>query len=63
MPTCNAATESGTHDPEPGRIVERRRRVTFDGVFAAMPEDALDGLVDAIVTARRIVVFGLGREG
>ena len=33
------------------------------GVFAAMPEDALDGLIDAIVAARRIVVFGLGREG
>ena len=32
-------------------------------VFAAMPEDALDGLVDAIVVAKRIVVFGLGREG
>src|SRR5277367_5876936 len=33
------------------------------GVFAAMPENALDGLVDAIVAAKRIVVFGLGREG
>ena len=33
------------------------------GVFAAMPEDALDGLIDAIVAAKRIVVFGLGREG
>src|SRR6204780_5172297 len=33
------------------------------GVFAAMPENALDGLIDAIVAARRIVVFGLGREG
>ena len=33
------------------------------GVFGAMPEDALDGLIDAIVAAKRIVVFGLGREG
>jgi 6-phospho-3-hexuloisomerase len=33
------------------------------GVFAAMREDALDGLVEEIVKARRIVVFGLGREG
>ena len=32
-------------------------------VFEAMPEDALDGLIEAIVAARRIVVFGLGREG
>jgi 6-phospho-3-hexuloisomerase len=35
----------------------------LEGVFAAMPEDALDGLIEAIVAARRIVVFGLGREG
>ena len=33
------------------------------GVFAAMPEDALDGLIEEVVKARRIVVFGLGREG
>ena len=33
------------------------------GVFAAMPDDALDGLIEEIVAARRIVVFGLGREG
>ena len=32
-------------------------------VFAAMPEDALDRLIEEIVKARRIVVFGLGREG
>ncbi len=35
----------------------------LEGVFAAMPEDALDGLIEEIVKARRIVVFGLGREG
>ena len=32
-------------------------------VFAAMPEDGLDGLIEEIVKAKRIVVFGLGREG
>ena len=32
-------------------------------VFAAMPEDALEGLVEEIVKAKRIVLFGLGREG
>ena len=32
-------------------------------VFAALSDDAADGLVEAIVAARRIVVFGLGREG
>ena len=35
----------------------------LDAVFAAMPADALDGLIEEIVAARRIVVFGLGREG
>ena len=28
-----------------------------------MPDDALDGLIEEIVKAKRIVVFGLGREG
>lgn len=32
-------------------------------VFAAMPENALDGLIEEIVKAKRIVMFGLGREG
>ncbi len=35
----------------------------LDAVFAATPDDALDGLIEAIVAAKRIVVFGLGREG
>ena len=35
----------------------------LEGVFSAMPEDALDGLIEEIVKAKRIVVFGLGREG
>ena len=35
----------------------------LEGVFAAMPDDALDGLIEEIVKAKRIVVFGLGREG
>ena len=35
----------------------------LEGVFAAMPEDALDGLIESVVEAKHIVVFGLGREG
>ncbi len=35
----------------------------LSGVFAAMPENALDGWIEEIVKAKRIVVFGLGREG
>ena len=31
--------------------------------FAQLPDDAADGLIDAIVAARKIVLFGLGREG
>jgi 6-phospho-3-hexuloisomerase len=32
-------------------------------VFAAMPDDSADALIEAIRAARKIVVFGLGREG
>ncbi len=32
-------------------------------VFAVLPETAADELIEAIVAAKRIVVFGLGREG
>ena len=32
-------------------------------VFAALPDDAADALIEAIVAAKRIVVFGCGREG
>ena len=35
----------------------------LEAVFAAMPENALDALIEEIVAAKRIVVFGLGREG
>jgi 6-phospho-3-hexuloisomerase len=33
------------------------------GVFERTPDDALNGLIEEIVKAKRIVVFGLGREG
>ncbi len=32
-------------------------------VFVQLPNDAADALIEAIVGARRIVVFGCGREG
>ncbi len=32
-------------------------------VFTALPDDAADTLIEAIVAAKTIVVFGLGREG
>lgn len=32
-------------------------------VFEAIPDDAADGLVEAIVASRRIAIHGLGREG
>lgn len=35
----------------------------LSGVFAKLPDDAADPLIEAIVAAKRIVVFGLGREG
>jgi 6-phospho-3-hexuloisomerase len=35
----------------------------LDTVFAAMPDDAADPLIEAILSARRIAIHGLGREG
>ena len=32
-------------------------------VFAELPDDAAEALIEAIVAARKIVVFGCGREG
>src|SRR6476660_1908531 len=32
-------------------------------VFAAIPEDAADPLIEAILGARRIALYGAGREG
>src|SRR4051794_6484512 len=33
------------------------------GVLARLPDDAADPLIEAIVAARRIAVYGCGREG
>ncbi|MDQ0468622.1 SIS domain-containing protein [Labrys wisconsinensis] len=33
------------------------------GVFRVLPETAADALVDALATARRIAIYGAGREG
>ena len=33
------------------------------GVFSRVPDDSADGLIEALRGARKIVVFGLGREG
>jgi 6-phospho-3-hexuloisomerase len=58
---------SGTEEEETMsdslRASARGALMDLEGVFDAMPEDALDGLIDEIVKAKRIVVFGLGREG
>jgi 6-phospho-3-hexuloisomerase len=32
-------------------------------VFARLPDDAADGLIEAVLGARRIAVYGCGREG
>ena len=56
------ATRGGTDD----RKLEKLSKGALNdlsGVFAAMREDSLDGLIEEIVKAKRIVVFGLGREG
>jgi len=45
--------------PELGRAAV----ADLDTVFAAMPDDVADALIDAILSARRIAIHGLGREG
>jgi 6-phospho-3-hexuloisomerase len=35
----------------------------LEGVFAKLPDDAADALIEEIAKAKRIVVFGCGREG
>jgi 6-phospho-3-hexuloisomerase len=35
----------------------------IDGVFSRVDEKEVDALVDAVLSARRIAIFGLGREG
>lgn len=35
----------------------------LDALFAGLPDDAADGLVDALVAAKRIAAYGCGREG
>ena len=32
-------------------------------VAAAVPDDAADGLIEALASARRIAIYGAGREG
>jgi len=45
--------------PELGRLAV----ADLDTVFAAMPDEAADPLIEAILAARRIAIHGLGREG
>ena len=35
----------------------------LNGVFAAMPDAVADDLIEAVVKARRICLYGAGREG
>lgn len=41
----------------------RRAIADLNGVVAAMPDDAADDLIEAILAARRICLYGAGREG
>jgi len=49
--------------PETVQELARGALNDLGGVFAKLPNDAADPLIEAIVAAKRIVVFGLGREG
>ena len=62
---------AGVHKPAAalGAVGETLRELSkgalndLEGVFAKLPDDAADPLIEAIVAAKRIVVFGCGREG
>jgi 6-phospho-3-hexuloisomerase len=41
----------------------RRAIADLNGVVAATPDDAADDLIEAILAARRICLYGAGREG
>ena len=43
--------------------LSRRALSDLSGVFAALPDTAADPLIDAIASARRIALYGAGREG
>jgi 6-phospho-3-hexuloisomerase len=49
--------------PESLSALAKGALADLEGVFVATPEEALDELIEEIVKAKRIVVFGLGREG
>ena len=48
-----------------GSLAELSKGALADlaGVFAKLPDDAADPLIEAIVAAKKIVLFGCGREG
>lgn len=45
------------------RILARRALAELDGAFAAIEVDAADRLAQALLPLKRIVCYGLGREG
>lgn len=45
------------------RELGRRALAELGTVFDALADDAADPLIDAITTARRIAIYGAGREG
>jgi len=49
--------------PETLSQLSRGALAELAGVFDRLPDTAADGLIDAIVAANRIVLFGCGREG
>lgn len=43
--------------------LSRRALSDLSGVFSALPDTAADPLIEAIASARRIALYGAGREG
>jgi 6-phospho-3-hexuloisomerase len=43
--------------------LSRRALSDLSGVFSVLPDTAADPLIEAIASARRIALYGAGREG
>jgi 6-phospho-3-hexuloisomerase len=49
--------------PDSLSALARGALAELGGVFARLPDDAADGLIEAVLAARRVAVYGCGREG
>src|SRR5262249_30666160 len=61
--TSNHGPHGGLMMPDTLNDLSKGALADLGRVFTALPDTAADGLIEAIVAAKKIVLFGLGREG